>query len=191
MKTKMKFFVAIVIMMSFTMGAMAQTTANANISGTATVTAGVTVALGSNLVFQNVVPGVTKTIDLKNVVSAGTATGAETTGYWTITKGASTQVTIGINTASVTYLSGTVTATDHLPIGSYTGRLRVGGTPAAPTSQSAITDFTSTSTSNTGGTIPFFAASTFYVDLGATVTPAANQPAGSYTADYTLTATYN
>lgn len=186
----MKFFAALVIMMGFTMSAMAQKTANAKINGNATVTAGVTVAKGLDLEFKNVVPGVPKTIDLKNYVSAGTATGGETTGYWTITKGANTQVTIGINTAAVTFLSGIVTATNHLPIGSYTGRLRI-GTAGTPTSEKAITDFASTSTTNVDGTDPFFAASSFYVDLGATVTPATDQAAGSYTAEYTLTATYN
>jgi hypothetical protein len=190
MKTTIRFFAALAIVTGFTLSAKAQTTANAGIGANAVVTAGVTVTAGTALDFKNVVPGVAKTIDLKNTVTAGTATGSETTGYWTITKGANTQVTVDIDVASTTYLVG-VTNTNHLPIASYAARFREGGTAAAPSNESAWSAFTGNATANSGGTIPFYTASSFIVDLGATVSPIALQAADTYSGTFTLTATYN
>lgn len=177
----MRFFAALAIMMGFAMSVNAQV-----INAKAEVVAAVTVSSGNSLDFKNVAPGVIKTVDLKDVVALGTATGGETTGNWTITKGTKTQVTVAIDVPATNAVlkSG---ATNTLPI-AYTGRLRIGTDKAKPDNEINIASFTGTATGSTGA---FFEASSFEVDLGGTVTPANDQPSGSYSADITLTATYN
>lgn len=187
MKTTIKILAALAVMMGFSINAMAQTTDNDAIKAQATVMAGVNVTAGTPLNFQNVVPGVVKTIDFTNAVTAGTATAGETTGYWVIDKGANTKITVEINTAANLNLT---SGSNNLPI-TYTGRFRTNADPSSPGNVHPLTNFASTSTENSGTTAPFFAADKFYVDLGGTVTPTTNQPTGAYEATITLTATYN
>lgn len=180
----MRFFAALAVMMGFAMSANAQTIIKAK----AEVVAAVTVTAGTPLDFKNVAPGVTKTIDLNNTVApATTATGGETTGYWTITKGAKTQVTVSINTAANPDL---ISGSNKLPI-AYTGQLRIGEAAASDKVVFPIADFANTPTASNVAGGAFFNASTFDVDLGGTVTPTGTQASGSYSADITLTATYN
>jgi hypothetical protein len=180
-----KFFAALVIMMGFTMGAMAQQNANAVIAGKANVAAQVAVAKVTDLDFKNVTPGVDKTINFVSVVTAGIATGFESTGQWTITKGANTQVTLAFTTLPTT-LAGPSAAT--LPI-AYTAQLSKAATVAHPISTPI--EGNTVSVANSSTTQPYYATDAFQLDLGGTVSPGAAQTSGAYTADITLTATYN
>jgi hypothetical protein len=108
--------------------------------------------------FKNVTPGVAKTIGLTNNVAAGIATGEETTGVFTVNKGADTQVTLGFDLPTILIGPGEVGFEAALPIGTYTSRLRIGEVDT-PTSLFAVISLTSTATANDVETAAFFSAS--------------------------------
>lgn len=188
MKTTMKLFAAIVIMLGIVSTTFGQQSSNATITGLANVAAQVNVTGNGSLEFGNVTPGNTKTISNGGIVAAGTIGGTtETEGKFIVTKGANSQVTLSFALPS-SLTSGTAT----LPINfndystnkcgriGYTSQTDVPFTPTSPITAA-----------NSGATAWVFAATTFDVHIGGTVIPATNQTAGAYTGNITLTATYN
>jgi hypothetical protein len=139
---------------------------SATIQATATVLSAVTVAAGSNLDFGNVTPGVNKTI---GIADAGA-------GRFDVTKAATEGVTL-----SFTLPTDLTSGANNLPIGSWTGGWNTSATPAGATTFTPSAG--GTNTAATAGT-----AITVYV--GATVSPAAAQVAGSYTGDVTMSVVY-
>ena len=184
----MKFLAAIGIMMGFAPSTFAQQSDDATIQGVAAVTAQVVVTAGTSLDFKNVTPGVAKTIGFTENVTAGTTTGSETTGHFTITKGANTQVTLEFTTLPTT-LAGTGGALgETLPI-TYTAQLYKLATAVHPIAAPA--EGNTVPVINASTTAPYYATSSFQLDLGGTVSPINAQVAGTYQSDITLTATYN
>ena len=179
------YFAALVIMTGFATSAVAQQSDDAFITPKAIVTAQVAVTAGTSLEFKNVTPGVDKTINFAGNVTAGTATGSETAGHFTITKGANTQVTLGLSdlTVDLAGKAGDPNASSTLPI-TYTHRLT-----------GLASDYTITTPASfvlSQALAPdYYAASTFTLDLGGTVSPINAQAAGEYSTTITLTATYN
>ena len=185
MKTSIKFFAALAIMMGFALMANAQNSVTNTVTANATVQTKLVVSQLQALNFGTVdnVSGVSKTVSVLGVAStSGTAAPAQTgvqegNGEIVRTGGV---VTYKLNTPP-TELSGT--AGSKLPILNYTTSYSittVGGTQTAgnstvtlPTSVAAGTD-------------------DIYVHIGATVSPsAATTLTGNHTADITLSAEYN
>jgi len=187
----MRFLATLAIMLVFVMSANAAgQSSNANILGKANVAAQVAVSAGTPLDFKNVTPGIVKTIGFTENVTAGTVTGSETTGHFTITKGVNTQVTLAF-TALPTTLNGiatTATEGKTLPV-AFTAQLFKAATAvhpiAAPAQGNTVVVL------NASTTAPYYAAASFQLDLGGTVTPDGAQTAGDYESTITLTATYN
>jgi hypothetical protein len=173
------------MVLGFAVGAKAQQSSNATIAGKAKVAAQVAVAKVTDLDFKNVTPGVVKTIGFTNNVTAGIANTGETTGQWTITKSENTQVTLAFTTLPIA-LDGPSSAT--LPI-TYTAQLSKASTTVHPISAPAQGNTVIVANSST--TQPYYATDSFQLDLGGSVTPAANQTSGDYSANIVLTATYN
>jgi hypothetical protein len=151
--------------LSLATAAQAQTN-SANISATAVVQQPINVTGAVALSFGNVFPGVAKAI-------AVAAAGA---GRFDITGQASAPANL-----SFTLPSNLTVGANNLPIASWTGTWNttnnpVGGTNFTPSA--ALTPFT------------FSGTGTAFAFVGATVTPATNQAAGTYTGTVTLTVTY-
>ncbi len=182
----MKILFAALIIAAFGMNALAQDTDD--IKAKAIVAAEISVTEEVDLDFRNVVQNVVKTVDTRNAVTAGTATGDETSGQFHVEKGAYTDVNVEFTTLPAT-LAGPGEAT--LPISfdnAVFGRLSLtvsndGGVEFNPTSD--------IDTDNDGTTAPFFDTASFRVYLGGSVTPAETQAPGDYEADVTLTVSYN
>jgi len=155
---------AVLALVVFTKPVYAQVN-NASITATATVQAPINVTAVSNLDFQNVFPGVAKTV----LVAGATA------GRWDVAGAPSTPISLNF-----TLPNNLVSGGNLLPIGTWTGNHN---TTAAPTG----TGFTPSGTP-TAATLS--ATGALFVYIGATVSPLANQPAGVYTAAVTLTVLY-
>lgn len=155
---------AVLALVVFTTPVYAQVN-NASITATATVQAPINVTAVSNLDFQNVFPGVAKTV----LVTDATA------GRWDVAGAVSAPVSLNFT------LPGNLSSGANLmPIGTWTGNHN---TTAAPTGSG----FTPSGTP-TAATLS--AAGALFVYIGATVSPLANQAAGVYTAAVTLTVLY-
>lgn len=155
---------AVLALVVFTTPVYAQVN-NASITATATVQAPINVTAVTNLDFQNVFPGVAKTV----LVTDATA------GRWDVAGAASAPVSLNFT------LPGNLSSGANLmPIGTWTGNHN---TTAAPTG----TGFTPSGTP-TAATLS--ATGALFVYIGATVSPLANQAAGVYTAAVTLTVLY-
>ncbi|HWB40571.1 MAG TPA: DUF4402 domain-containing protein [Gemmatimonadales bacterium] len=152
---------------AFSFGAVtAEAQTSANINATATVLSAVTVTGANDLQFGNVTPGVNKTVA---IADAGA-------GRFDVVKAANQGVTLAFT------LPANLTAgANNLPIGTWTGGWNTANTPAGAT---AFTP--SAGGSNTAAT----AGTTLFVFVGATVSPAAAQPAGSYSGTVTMSAVY-
>ena len=140
---------------------------NGSISATATVQSPITVAGAQNLAFGNVFPGVAKTVAYSDATNGG---------RFDVTGQGSTPVTYSFALPTNLTSSG-----NNLPIGSWTGYVNganstSGGSAITPSATPAGASLSA------GGTLFFF--------VGATVTPANNLPAGSYTGTVTLTVSY-
>jgi hypothetical protein len=146
--------------------ATAEGQTSANIQATANVLSAVTVTGVNNLVFGNVTPGAAKTIA---IADAGA-------GRFDVTKAANEGVTL-----SFTLPTDLSDGTNNLPIGSWTGGWNSAATPAG-----ATTFTPSPAGTNTAAT----AGTSVFVFVGATVTPAAAQPAGAYSGTVTMSAVY-
>lgn len=138
---------------------------NAAITATATVQAPINVTAVNNLDFQNVFPGIAKTV----LVTAPQA------GRWDVAGAASTPVSLNF-----TLPTNLASGANLMAIGTWTGNHNTTATPAG-------TGFTPSGTP-TAATLS--ATGTLFVFIGATVTPLVNQPAGVYTAAVTLTVLY-
>lgn len=149
----------------------------------ATVVQQIVVSQVSNLDFTLVSPGIDKTISHSGatLVTAGTVTGGESRGVFTVSAGAGTSVDLsysapselesGLNTLPVSFTSGWGSAND--------------GTATNPVSISAETNIAIFPTNDVSG------SNLIYVILGGTVSPVTGQAPGLYVADVTLTAEYN
>jgi len=146
--------------------ATAEAQTSATIQATATVLSAITVTGGTDLAFGNVTPGVNKTVA---IADAGA-------GRFDITKAAASGVTL-----SFTLPTDLTSGPNTLPIGSWTGGWNTTATPAGATvfTPSAA----GTNTAVTAGT-------ELHVYVGATVSPPAAQPAGSYSGDVTMSVVY-
>ena len=139
-----------------------------NIQVTATVFQAITVTGLQNLDFQNVFPGVNKTV----------APTAGSSGRWSVTGQLNAPVNMTFSLPASLSDGGTAT----LPINSWTGCWE--GVSAPTGSCSSFTP----SASASNATFP--AGGQFWVFIGATVQPAANQTAGNYSGTATLTVVY-
>lgn len=139
---------------------------SANIQALATVYQPISVAGTRDLDFGNVFPGVAKSIGVAAATSGQFQLGG--------------QVSANVN-LSFTLPTDLVSAGNNLPIGSWTGCTSATNTTAGCTS------FTPSGSATASA---FSGAGALWVFVGATVTPAAAQPAGNYAGTVTLTAAY-
>lgn len=186
MKTKMKFFAALAIMMGFAVSAMAQSAVTTPITAKATVQSKLVVTQVQALNFGTVdkVIAQTKVVSPAGVASSSGGSVAQTD----VQEGVGKIVRSG---GVVTYklsstpseLSGVTTTTSKLPIGNYTTAYSLATQAATPT----VGNVTATSpTTVAAGT------DDIYVHIGATVTPSAATTASEeHTATITLSAEYN
>jgi hypothetical protein len=139
---------------------------SANITATATVFQAMTVTGARSLDFGNVFPGVAATIPVT----------APTSGEFQLT---------GQNSANVnltfTLPTNLTSGGNNLPIGTWTGCTN------ATNTATGCTAFTPSASATASA---FSGAGALFVFVGGTVTPAGNQPAGTYTGTVTLTAAY-
>jgi hypothetical protein len=118
-----------------------------------------------DLDFGNVFPGVSKSIG----VAAATA------GRFDVTGQASAPVLISF------VLPVNLTGPGNLPIGTWTGHHNTANSPVGGTNFTPSVATTNSALSGLGA---------LFVFVGATVTPAANQPAGAYSGTVQMTVTY-
>jgi hypothetical protein len=138
---------------------------NAGINVTASVQQPITVTAGNPLAFGNVFPGVAATVGVASA-NAGTFSVA----------GQGSAV-VSMNFVLPTNLtSGGV----NLPIGTWTGNWNTTNSPTG----------TSFTPSASGSSATLSGTGTIYVFVGATVTPAVNQAAGSYAGTVSMTVIY-
>lgn len=141
---------------------------SANITATAVVQQPITVTGSTTLDFANVFPGVAKTVAVSDL----------TAGLFTVAGQASTNVNLAL-----TLPANLVNGGNNLPIGTWTGyknttnNATAGGAAFSPVN-------------GANGGLVLSGTGAGFVFLGATVTPAINLPAGTYTSTITLTATY-
>jgi hypothetical protein len=158
---------SVILAAGFSVGAVrAEAQNSANINATATVLSAITVTGANDLQFGNVTPGVNKTVA---IADAGA-------GRFNVVKAANQGLTL-----SFTLPTNLSDGSNNLPIGSWTGGWN---TSASPVGATAFTP--SAAGTNTAAT----AGTTIFVYVGATVTPAAAQVAGSYTNTVTMSAVY-
>jgi Domain of unknown function (DUF4402) len=138
---------------------------NASINVTAAVQQPITVTAGNALAFGNVFPGKAATVAVASA-SAGT---------FTVAGQASTPV-------SMTFVLPTnlTSGANNLPIGTWTGNWNTSNAPTGTSFTPAVTASAAT----------LSATGQMFVFLGATVTPAVAQVAGSYTGTVSMTVTY-
>lgn len=153
------------VALGLSLGVASAQAQSGSITATATVLSAITVANGANLVFGNVTPGVNKTIAI-------TDAGA---GRFDVTKAAATLVQL-----SFTLPTNLVTGGNNLPIATWTGgwnTVNNAGTATAFTPSAGGTSLPST-------------GANLFVFVGATVSPAAAQVAGTYTGNVTMQVVY-
>jgi hypothetical protein len=186
MKTTMKFFAAIAIMMCFTMGAMAQNAVTGSVNASASVQTKLDVSQDQALNFGIVdnVLGQTKTVSVTGIATSG-GNAVSTTG---VTAGIGKIIRTG--DAIVTYKLSVVppflagSGVNKLPIGTWTTSYIL--TTKSNEGQSAgnVVVASETQVAGSGGTI--------YVYIGATVTPSSDTvDIGEYSGALTLSAEYN
>jgi spore coat protein U-like protein len=149
-----------------TLAASAAQAQSANINATATVFQAMTVSGARDLDFGNVFPGVNKTIGVA----------AATSGQFALTGQNSANVNL-----SFTLPTNLTSGANNLPIGTWTGCHNTSNATAGCTAFTPSAAATASAFSGTGS---------LWVWVGGTVSPAANQAAGSYTGTVTLTAAY-
>jgi hypothetical protein len=139
---------------------------SANITATANVFQAITVTGAQTLDFGNVFPGVVKTIAVTD----------PTSGRFDLTGQSSAPVQL-----TFTLPTDLISGANNLPIGTWTGCTNPTNTTAG------CTTFTPSGTASASA---FGAPGNLFVWVGATVTPAVAQAAGTYTGTVTLTANY-
>lgn len=181
MKKMIKIFAAIAITMAFTMGAMAQSnTANALIAGNAQIIQAMAVTGQVALDFGLVSQGSNKTIGLTNNVTGLPNIGTQTTGRFLVSAAATTSVDLTFTTPT-----NLVSGSNNLLIEDYTYAHDIDNDATSGTT------FTGGTTDITFPTNVVETVNGVYVFIGGTVKPTASQATGAYTANITLTATYN
>jgi hypothetical protein len=139
---------------------------SANIQALATVYTPITITGNRNLDFGNVFPGVNKTVAVAAATSGQFQLGGQASGNVNLTFTLPTNLANGAN---------------NLPIGTWTGC-------TSPTN--TTTGCTAFTPSGTATASAFSGLGALWVFVGATVSPAAGQAAGSYSGTVTLTAAY-
>lgn len=185
-------FSTILTLLLFSGVTFAQQSDNADATASADVLAPVEVDKNTDLVFGNVSPGNTKTIDVESAILNGRAGGTtESAAQFTITKGSNSEVSLewslpstledeSSNTLNINFNDDNETKLSRLTTSSASdGDNQVDLTPADGVTLTA-SEYSS-----------YFSASEFYVWLGGTVVPSDEQTQGSYSGTVTLTATYN
>ena len=143
--------------------------AQATVTLTATVFQALTVTGQRNLRFDNVFPGVPKTVAPDNIRA----------GRWRIQGQRNAPITM-----TFTLPPNLIRATgETMPVGAWAATWDINATPAGSTAFTPSAAPTPAQLSNT-------VARQVYVYIGATVSPAANQRRGAYTATATLTVAY-
>ena len=163
MRTLTRVSATVAALLSLATAAQAQ---SANINATAVVYQAMTVTGARALDFGNVFPGVAKSI----------AVAAATSGRFDLTGQASANVNL-----TFTLPTNLTSGANNLPIGTWTGCTNATNTTTGCTTFTPSGTATPTAFSGTGN---------LFVWVGGTVTPAANQAAGTYNGTVTLTAAY-
>ncbi len=163
MRTLTRVSVTVAALFSLATAAQAQ---SANINATAVVYQAMTVTGARALDFGNVFPGVAKSI----------AVAAATSGRFDLTGQASANVNL-----TFTLPTNLTSGANNLPIGTWTG------CHAATNNTTGCTTFTPSGSATASA---FSGTGALFVWVGGTVTPAANQAAGTYNGTVTLTAAY-
>lgn len=163
MRTLTRVSAVVAALLSLATVAQAQ---SANINATANVFAAMTVTGARDLDFGNVFPGVAKTVGVA----------AATSGRFDLTGQASGNVNL-----TFTLPANLTSGANNLPIGTWTGCTNATNT---------TTGCTAFTPSGAASPSAFSGAGALFVWVGGTVSPAANQAAGSYTGTVTLTAAY-
>ncbi len=163
MRTLTRVSAVVAALLSLATAAEAQ---SANINATAVVYQAMTVTGARTLDFGNVFPGVSKAI----------AVADPTSGRFDLTGQASANVNL-----TFTLPTNLTSGANNLPIGTWTGCTNATNTTAGCSS------FTP---SGSASPTAFSGAGALFVWVGGTVTPAANQAAGTYNGTVTLTAAY-
>lgn len=140
---------------------------NASINATATVEQPINVTGAQALDFQNVFPGVSKTV----AVTGATAGRYDVTG-----------ANIAVVQLTFSLPANLAAAANLLPIGTWTGNHNTTPSPTGGTGFTPSAAPTNATLSATTGQL--------FVFIGATVTPAVNQPAGVYSAPVQMTVVY-
>lgn len=185
------YFAALVLMTGFISTAVAEDTDNDVITGSATVMQAITVTPDQNLNLGMVSPNVSKTIDLTGKTTGGQASnGTEFTGRFIVSAGIGTDVNVQFTTLPPNLVYNT---SNDLAIAYTAGYHTV--IPSVGVAFPGTTFSTAATLTNiAAGVFPtntIVSANAIYVFLGATVSPTANQLAGLYEGNITLTATYN
>ncbi len=181
MKTTMKFFAALAIMMGFTVGAMAQSSKTGEVTAHATVQKKLEVTQTLSLEFGIVDKGQNKIVGVSGLATSDGGSSVSQTGVQT---GVATIVRSGTVTYTLTpsadFLVGGSDGVSHLAFGNLTSAYVVGA--AEPVDGS-------------GGVLSTTVSAGFSEDIivriGATVSPDANTSIGNYTGTITLSAAYN
>ena len=163
MRTLTRVSATVAALLSLATAAQSQ---SANITATAVVYQAMTVTGARALDFGNVFPGVAKSI----------AVAAATSGRFDLTGQASANVNL-----TFTLPTNLTSGANNLPIGTWTGCTNATNTTTGCTTFTPSGTATPTAFSGTGN---------LFVWVGGTVTPAANQAAGTYNGTVTLTAAY-
>ena len=166
MKTVLRTTMAgLVLTLASTVAAVAQTN-SATIQATALVQQPINVTGARDLAFGNVFPGVNKAIPVTDPNS----------GRWDVVGQANANVQLTF-TLPATLSDGTNT----MPIASYAAHHNTSNSPSGGTSFTPSGAPTNAVLSGTGA---------LWVFIGATVSPATNQPAGSYSGSLSMTVVY-
>lgn len=179
-KSILKIFAALIMMIGFAMTTVGQTA----ISATATVVETVSIGTTTNLVFGNLTANTAKTVDNNDNMLQGSANGGPSvqTGTWTVNKGANTEVNLTFTLAGTLTGGGAPMLVSYAPYsGTILGAIgTVNWTPAQVSINVTSLGFPTE-----------YAATSFIVHVGGTVTAAVDQVVGDYTGTQTLTAVYN
>jgi hypothetical protein len=181
MKSTIKIFVVFAMVLSFAIVSKAQTNSdNDKILGKATIIQAMNVTKQIDLNFGIVSQGSNKTIGLSNDVTGLPNQGTQTTGRFLVSAAPTTSVKLTFTTPG-----NLVKGSDNLTIDTYTygyGNTNDGSTATTFTGGTKDVTFPTNIVETVNG---------IYVFIGGTVKPSGTQAPGEYSADITLTATYN
>ena len=166
MTTALRSTVAVLTLMVLGTVAAAAQSNSGTIQATATVQQPINVTGARDLAFGNVFPGINKSIPVTDPNS----------GRWDVAgqANANVQLTFGL---PATLSDGTNT----MPIASFAGHHNTANSPSGGTGFTPSAAPTNAALSGTGA---------LWVFIGATVSPATNQPAGAYTGSLSMTVVY-